>query len=76
MQTAIVARMVAEKSWEGAVIEAGKFKRALVGNNIADWASAALVGVLPTAVASIPGTEIEISVNISTPEELDTEVIR
>jgi hypothetical protein len=76
MQTAIVARMVAEKSWEGAVFEAGKFKRALVGSSIADLASAALVGVLPTAVASIPGTEIEISVNISTPEELDTEVIR
>jgi hypothetical protein len=76
MQTAIVARMVAEKSWEGAVIEAGKFKRALVGSSIADLAGAALVGVLPTIAIAIPGTEIEISVNISTPEVLETEVVR
>ena len=67
--------MVSEKSWEGAVIAAGKFKRALVGNSVADIATNALIGILPTIGSAIPGTEIEIAIEVSTPEELITEVL-
>ena len=70
MQTAILTRKVSHQSWEGVVVEDGKFKRALVGTSASDLILNALSGFIPMDNVTRVDTEVEVILSVRPPEEL------